>query len=117
MVQQSGGWVYAYTDNSNPSAGFSSNYAANYKIAAYPAGAFGSKDYALKAIYFERKLELAMEGYRYFDLVRWGLAPTLLNSYFSLESKFVTDVIGAHFTAGEKEKKSLPQQTKTHTPK
>src|SRR5260221_416334 len=102
MVQHPEGWVYAYTDNTNPSAGFSSNYAANYKIAAYPAGAFGSKDYALKAIYFERKLELAMEGYRYFDLVRWGLAPTVLNSYFSFESKFVTDVIGAHCTAGKK---------------
>ena len=26
----------------------------------------------------ERRLELAMEGFRFFDLVRWGDAPTVL---------------------------------------
>lgn len=35
-----------------------------------------------------------MEGYRYFDLVRWGQAPAVLNKYFSFESKLTTDVIG-----------------------
>ena len=30
------GWVYKYKDNSNPSAGFSSTPAANYKISTYP---------------------------------------------------------------------------------
>jgi hypothetical protein len=39
----------------------------------YPVGYFTGKDLALKAIYFERKLELAMEGGRFFDIVRWGL--------------------------------------------
>ncbi|MBS1602792.1 MAG: RagB/SusD family nutrient uptake outer membrane protein [Bacteroidetes bacterium] len=104
------GWVYKYVNDSDPSAGFSGDLAANYKISPYPAGAFSSRDYALKAIYFERKLELAMEGYRYFDLVRWGLAPTVLNGYFATESKLVTDVTGGHFTAGKNEHYPIPQQ-------
>lgn len=102
------GWLYAYNDDTDPSAGFSSTPAANYVISPYPAGAFTSTDYALKAIYFERKLELAMEGYRYFDLVRWGLAPTVLNAYFAYESQYVSDVRGAHFTANKNEKFPIP---------
>jgi len=49
-----------------------------------------------------------MEGYRYFDLVRWGLAPAALNAYFTYESQFVTDVTGAHFTANKNEKYPIP---------
>ncbi len=43
--------------------------AANYQVGEYSS--FGSQAEALKAIRFERKLELAMEGHRFFDLVRW----------------------------------------------
>ncbi|MEZ4848685.1 MAG: RagB/SusD family nutrient uptake outer membrane protein [Bacteroidia bacterium] len=45
--------------------------AANYVITKYSS--FASQAAALKAIRFERKLELAMEGHRMFDLVRWHL--------------------------------------------
>ncbi|HEY6901695.1 MAG TPA: RagB/SusD family nutrient uptake outer membrane protein, partial [Puia sp.] len=91
--------------------------AANYNISPYPDGAFTTKDFALKAIYFERKLELAMEGYRFFDLVRWGQAATSLNTYFGSESKLVTDVTGAHFTAGRNEHYPIPQQQIDRTQK
>jgi len=48
--------------------------AANYKVAPYPSShaAFTDKATCIKAIRMERKLELAMEGQRWFDLVRWG---------------------------------------------
>lgn len=53
-------------------------YAANYKISQYPAGFFSDVATARKALYFERKLELGMEGHRWFDLNRWGITQTEL---------------------------------------
>lgn len=50
-------------------AGFVQDAAATYQIIPYAA--FASPEAALNAIRFERKLELAMEGHRFFDLVRW----------------------------------------------
>jgi len=109
MIDNPGAWVHKYIDNANPAAGFTNTPAANYKIGAYPAGSFSSQDYALKAIYFERKLELAMEGYRYFDLSRWGLAATAINAYFQYEGQFTEDVSGAKFTANKNEYMPIPQ--------
>jgi len=51
--------------------------AANYVIAPYSS--FASQAEAMKAIKFERKLELGMEGHRYYDLQRWGDVQTELN--------------------------------------
>ena len=44
--------------------------AANYNIELYSS--FPDQDFAIQAVRFERRLELAMEGHRYFDLARWG---------------------------------------------
>jgi len=44
--------------------------AANYNIDLYDS--FPDQEFAIKAVRFERRLELAMEGHRYFDLARWG---------------------------------------------
>jgi len=46
--------------------------AANYVIGLYPASQFADQASAMKAIKFERKLELGQEGHRYYDLQRWG---------------------------------------------
>ncbi|HVX50498.1 MAG TPA: RagB/SusD family nutrient uptake outer membrane protein [Chitinophagaceae bacterium] len=86
------GWLYKYKDNSKPLDGFSTTPAANYAISPYPAGYFSSKDVALKAIYFERKLELAMEGHRFFDLVRWGIAEQTINTFIAYESQYENDI-------------------------
>ena len=48
-------------------------------------GNFASKDDARKALRWERRVELAMEGHRFFDLRRWGLLSTTLNAYFASE--------------------------------
>ena len=60
--------------------------AANYKIGTYPETGW-TQDYARKAVRFERMLELGMEGHRFFDLVRWGVADQVLNAYLLKEKE------------------------------
>ncbi|MFD1770209.1 RagB/SusD family nutrient uptake outer membrane protein [Sphingobacterium suaedae] len=57
--------------------------AANYQVKPYPS--FPSADYARKAVYMERRLELALEGHRFYDLVRWGLAKETIEKYSAFE--------------------------------
>jgi len=40
---------------------------------------------ARNAVRMERRLELAMEGHRFFDLRRWGIAGQVLNDYVNVE--------------------------------
>ncbi|QKZ14122.1 RagB/SusD family nutrient uptake outer membrane protein [Spirosoma sp. KUDC1026] len=81
--------------------------AANYLVKPYPA--FASQDYARKAVRFERRVELAMEGHRFFDLVRWGAASDVLNAYLAKESTRRTHLAGATFTKGRNEYFPIPQ--------
>jgi hypothetical protein len=105
------GFVYQYKDNDNPTGGYTTTPAANYLIKPYPAGNFagGGSAYALKAIYYERQVELAMEGHRFFDLVRWGIADQALNAFFQYESKITTDISTGHFIKGKNEYYPIPQ--------
>jgi len=57
--------------------------AANYVIDLYPA--FPDTSFALKAIRFERKLELGQEGHRYYDLQRWDQVLSELNRILEFE--------------------------------
>lgn len=59
---------------------------ANYKVEPYTS--FASQDYARKAVRMERRLELALEGHRWFDLVRWGEVVNVMNNYFASEAAF-----------------------------
>lgn len=79
--------VKKYINDANPSGGFSNVDAGNYKAAPYTV-VFASKDEAITAIRLERILELGMEGFRFFDLVRWGIAQTELNAFYQYEAQF-----------------------------
>jgi hypothetical protein len=56
---------------------------AHYRIGLYLS--FPSQAYARTAVRYERRVELAMEGQRFFDLRRWGSAETVLNNYIAIE--------------------------------
>ena len=65
-------------------------YAADQcEIALYPASYFADKESARQCVRWERRLELAMENGRYFDLRRWGIASETLNAYFASEQNDV----------------------------
>lgn len=79
-----------------------------YGIDNYPMGL--SQSEALKALKFERRLEFAMEGHRFFDLVRWGDAEQVLNEYLMNESSRRDFLSNANFTAGRDEYYPIPQR-------
>ncbi len=73
---------------------------ANYNVGEYPATGW-NQEYARKAVRMERRLELAMEGLRWFDLVRWGTAVQTVNAYYASESKFRSYYQGANLSEDE----------------
>ena len=91
-------------------------YAADQcDIALYPESYFQDKETARKCLRWERRLELGMEGSRFFDLRRWGIASKTLNDYFKTEAKDVYDgqpyaeyYKDAHFTPGKNEFWPIP---------
>lgn len=74
--------------------------AANYKIGLYPAEGW-TQDYARKALRTEMRLEKAMEGERFFDLVRWGIAKETMNNFFAAEKDTRVYYKNASFETGE----------------
>ncbi|GAA4438202.1 RagB/SusD family nutrient uptake outer membrane protein [Ravibacter arvi] len=111
-------WVKKYIDNSDPLKGVTNEPAANYKVGLY-TGQFAQqgKDFAREAVRFERKLELAMEHHRFFDLQRYDLAKpgymsSLLNKYIEHEVNVPNFnhyyMVGAKFTQGRNELYPIP---------
>ncbi|MBQ7632416.1 MAG: RagB/SusD family nutrient uptake outer membrane protein [Paludibacteraceae bacterium] len=66
----------------------------NYKVGEYPSAGW-TQDYARKAVRMERRIELAMEGHRWFDLCRWGIAVETMNAYYQSESELRSYLRGA----------------------
>ena len=85
---------------------YSNKYGVHYAVGKY-SGSY-SKDEAMKIIKMERRLELAMESERFFDLVRWGDAATVLNKYYSTESEKMNFLSGSQFTANKNEYLPVP---------
>lgn len=87
--------------------------AANYKIGLYPTShpAFSDKETCMKAIRMERKLELAMEGERWFDLARWGgeYMSKELKSYVDYEKNYITKFAGASVLSPSKTMMPIPE--------
>ena len=86
------------------------NYQNTYGVKMYVTNYKGSysKDDAIKIVKMERRLELGMECERFFDLVRWGDAATVLNKYYSEEIDNCGIYREAHFTANKDEYLPIP---------
>lgn len=86
------------------------DYPNRYGVKLYCKNYTGSysKDEALRIVKMERRLELAMESERFFDLVRWGEASMVLNDYFAAEKERVTFLSDAVFTANKNEYLPIP---------
>ena len=110
------GWVYK---NSTYDAAHSmytdlTTKADNYLIGQYPAGAFSDPVYAMKAIRWERRVELSVEGHRFFDLQRWNSDPTypldmagVINTYIATEKNRPTSYAGNPGTTFTKDKNEI----------
>lgn len=57
---------------------------ATYSIGLYTTS-WTDQTMARKAVRMERRLELAMEGHRLFDLRRWGVLKGVMNEYLTVE--------------------------------
>lgn len=89
-------------------------FASKYNIKTYPATGW-TKDFARKALQWERRMEFATEGARFFDLVRWGIAEATLNAYIAVEKTRRSFLATAKFTAGRDEYLPIPQSEITFT--
>jgi hypothetical protein len=83
--------------------------AGNYVVNEY-AVQWTDKDEARNAVRVEHRLEFAMEGHRFFDLVRWGIADQTMNNYLTVESTKRTYLRGAAFVKGKHEYYPIPNQ-------
>ena len=87
-----------------------SSYPTLYGVKMYITNYKGSysKDDAVKMVKMERRLEMGMESERFFDLVRWGDAATVLNKYYAEEIPHCAIYSSAHFTANKDEYLPIP---------
>ena len=89
-------------------ANYPSKYGVHYAVGKYKDSY--SKDEAMKIVKMERRLELAMESERFFDLVRWGDAATVINKFYTDESRTMNFLSGSMFTADKNEYLPIPHE-------
>lgn len=92
-----------YADGSAPADYFIEPYVDGGNINWTPEN-------AMEALRWERRLEFAMESWRFFDLVRWGIAEEVLNDYFEVEQERRSYLREAHFESNKNEYLPIPQQ-------
>jgi starch-binding outer membrane protein, SusD/RagB family len=83
--------------------------AGNYVVREYTT-TWTDRAVARKAVRFEMRLEWAMEGHRFFDLVRWGEADVVINKYIQEEQGKRTYLRDAKFVKGKHEYFPIPIQ-------
>lgn len=87
-----------------------STYTSNNHIETYQDGVncTWTQDFARQALRWERRLEFAMEGNRFFDLVRWGVAAETMNAFYAVEKTKRAYYLEAGFDSGREEFCPIP---------
>ena len=85
---------------------YQNTYGVKMYVTPYK-GAY-SKEETVKIVKMERRLEMAMESERFFDLVRWGDAANVLNKYYAEEIDNCALYSDAQFTANKGEYLPIP---------
>ena len=83
-------------------------YGVTMKVRPYPD--VPGQEEVLKRVKMERRLELALESERFFDLVRWGEAKPVIQKYYDEEAKKCNIYEGATFTADKNEYLPIPHE-------
>lgn len=79
-------------------------------LPAFPYGSYSdNQDDLRKAIRHERRVELAMEGHRWFDLCRWGIAKETMDAYKAGETEDARNEM-ATFIEGKHELFPIPSK-------
>ena len=86
--------------------GYAAQYNVHYAVSQY--NTVPSKDDAVKIVKFERRLELALEYERFFDLVRWGDANAVINAFYSSERSSMHFLDDANFHKNQNEYLPVP---------
>jgi len=83
------------------------DWATNCDVATYPADNW-TQSYARQAVRWERRLEFAMEGQRFFDLIRCGIAKSVLTPYYLREANVSAYYANAKFDTNHDEYCPIP---------
>jgi len=107
------GKCYTYTFDGRPVEINWDEPAANYKVEPYPENheAFSSLEMARKAVRYEHRVEFATEGYRFFQLRRWGIDDEVLNNFIKddLKNRARTRLQGVTYDPVQDDYIPLPQ--------
>jgi len=111
VVREDTGTTFTYLGGGPTSIANWNEYTPpTYEIAEYET--LGSQDQARRIVRHERMLELALEGHRFFDLVRWGIAEQTINSFMDFEEAFTPSsyIRDGRFSGGKNEYFPIPQR-------
>lgn len=85
---------------------YENRYGVRMNVSTY-AGTYDQVQ-ALKIVKMERRIELGMESERFFDLVRWGEADSVINKYYAEEANDCSIYSAARFTKNKNEYLPIP---------
>ncbi len=94
VANEGSGYTLEVMDNAGNVVSTQANAAGTYRIGLYPASL--SAQEAWTALRRERRLELGMEGHRFFDLARWGIYQDEMNAYYDSEQKVLSKFAKCH---------------------